>query len=207
MSAFIVIEGLDGAGTTTQVARLVADLEAQQRSVLATREPTAGPIGRIIRQTLVGQADAPTVESLPWMFAADRADHLHRTVEPALARNTVVVSDRYVPSSLAYQSLTLPLEDVLALNARFRVPDLLIMVDVPVDTCLQRIQSRSDHRDIYERKDQLERIHAAYERVLARLAQRGDPIVRVDGTQDMDTVAASIATHIQEAGLWPSSSS
>lgn len=206
MSAFLVIEGLDGAGTTTQVERLCASLQDAGRTVLSTREPTDGPLGRVIRRTLAGDRDAPRVESLPWMFAADRADHLHRTVQPALMRGEYVVSDRYVPSSLAYQSLTLPLEQVFALNAAFRVPDLLLFVHAPVEVCLERIQSRNAAREIYEQESQLQRIHAAYERVLAFLAERGDPIVRIDGTGCVESVAAQIRTHIQERGLWPSSS-
>lgn len=205
MSAFIVIEGLDGAGTTTQLTRLQASLQAAGATTLATREPTTGPIGRIIRQTLGGDSDAPLVSSLPWMFAADRSDHLERTVEPALAAGEYVISDRYVPSSLAYQSLTLPLEDVFALNARFRVPDLLLFVRVPVDVCLQRIGGRDQKREIYEQADALTKISGAYDAVLERLSQRGDPIVEVDGTQSMDAVEQAIRERVQEAGLWPSS--
>ncbi len=204
MSAFIVIEGLDGAGTTTQLTRLQAALQQVGATAMATREPTAGPIGRIIRQTLGREASAPSVNSLPWMFAADRSDHLERTVEPALARGEYVVSDRYVPSSLAYQSLTLPLEDVFALNARFRVPDLLIFVRVPVDVCMQRIGGRDQKREIYEQTDALTAVSNAYDAVLQRLGERGDPIVEVDGTQSMDAVEQAIRAHIQEAGLWPS---
>ncbi|MFT6143507.1 MAG: dTMP kinase [Myxococcota bacterium] len=203
MSAFIVIEGLDGAGTTTQLIRLQSALQQTGAVALATREPTAGPIGRIIRQTLSGDVSAPSVKSLPWMFAADRSDHLERTVEPALARGEYVVSDRYVPSSLAYQSLTLPLEDVFALNARFRVPDLLLFVRAPVDVCMQRIGGRDQKREIYEQTDALTAVSNAYDAVLQRLAQRGDPIVEIDGTQSIDDVQQIIFQHVQEAGLWP----
>ena len=207
MSAFIVIEGLDGAGTTTQVQRLVYALQEDGAAARSTREPTGGPIGRVIRHTLGGHEDAPSVHSLPWMFAADRSDHLTRTVEPALEAGTIVVSDRYVPSSLAYQSLTLPLEDVLALNARFRVPDLLVFVRAPVATCLARIRARSDSREIYEDDEPLNAVSDAYDRVLERLSQRGDRIVEVDGTQSVDDVATAIEDAVREAGLWPSSSS
>lgn len=188
---FLVLEGLDGAGTTTQCERLVASLRAMGREVVQTREPTGGPVGRIIRGVLGGEPDAPTVETLPWLFAADRADHLGRTVSPALARGAVVVSDRYYHSSLAYQSQTLPLADVAALN-RFRSPDLTLFLDVPVGDCLARIQARGGKREIYEHREKLERIASAYEEVLALVEARGERVVRIDGTATPDEVHTAI---------------
>ncbi|MCO4747876.1 MAG: dTMP kinase [Proteobacteria bacterium] len=188
---FLVLEGLDGAGTTTQTERLCAALRDRGGEVLETREPTDGPVGRIIREVLRGDDRAPTVETLPWLFAADRADHLTRKVEPALKRGSYVVSDRYYHSSLAYQSLTLPLEQVAALNA-FRSPHLTFFVDVPVEECLRRITKRGGELEIYERKDKLERIAAAYERVLALVEQRGETVIRIDGTQSPAQVHKAI---------------
>ncbi len=206
MSPFVVIEGLDGAGTTTQVERLVTQLRADGADVFQTREPTGGPIGKVIRRSLSADPEAPPVEALPWMFAADRADHVFRFVEPARARGTWVVSDRYVPSSLAYQSLTLPLEQVFALNAHFPVPDALIYVDVAVDMCLERIGGRDEAREIYERKGQLVAIDAAYHRVLDRLRARGDRVDVVDGAGTVDEVADAIQTIVRRVVAWPSSS-
>ena len=73
---FFVLEGLDGAGTTTQAARLAAHLREHGREVIETHEPTDGPVGRLIRQALRGEEGAVDRQTLPWMFAADRADHL-----------------------------------------------------------------------------------------------------------------------------------
>jgi len=193
--SFIVIEGLDGAGTTTQLARLTDRLTAAGRRVLATHEPTDGPIGRLIRQTLRGEPGAVDPACLPWMFAADRADHLSRRIEPTLRAGGVVLTDRYLHSSLAYQSLDLPLADVFALNRHFRVPDLTIIVDVPVAECLRRIDARGAARELFEEQDRLERIAAAYQAVIALLRDRGDPIVRVDGAQPVDQVQAAIWAH------------
>ncbi len=120
MGRFIVLEGLDGAGTTTQAA-LLAEWLGARGEVVQTREPTAGPIGRLIRSSLRAEPDSPAETSLPWLFAADRAEHLTRVIEPALARGAWVISDRYYHSSLAYQSLVQPLERLLALNP-FRAP-------------------------------------------------------------------------------------
>ena len=152
MSRFIVMEGLDGAGTTTQVVELVRALEAAGQPATRTHEPTDGAVGRLIRATLRDQPDAADRRTLPWMFAADRADHLHRVVEPALADGRWVVSDRYLHSSLAYQSLELPLEQVFALNRAFRVPDLTLFIHVPVQVGLDRIEARGATRELYEHR-------------------------------------------------------
>lgn len=179
--SFYVIEGLDGAGTTTQMAGLAAYLTGKGKTVVTTHEPTDGPVGRLIRSTLRREPGAVDPSCLPWMFAADRADHLHRTVEPALADGAVVIADRYLHSSLAYQSLDLPLEEVFALNQRFRVPDRTVLLDVPVDVCLARIDARGAARELFEEHERLERIAEAYDRVVERLIARGDTIVRVAG--------------------------
>ena len=195
MSRFVVIEGLDGAGTTTQTERLARRLSAGGVAVHATREPTDGPIGRVIRASLRADPDAPAVETLPWLFAADRADHLHREIEPALARGEWVVSDRYYHSSLAYQSLTLPLERVHALNADFRAPDLTLFLAVPVEVCLQRLEGRPT-REIYEERDRLARIAASYDRVMGFLRDRGENIAILDGSASVDAVEAAIAAQV-----------
>jgi dTMP kinase len=192
MSRFIVLEGIDGAGTTTQAARLAQALEARGETVVRTREPTDGPVGRLIRATLQGAEGALARSVLPWLFAADRADHLARVVEPALADGRWVVSDRYLHSSLAYQSLELPLDDVFALNRTFRPPDLTVFLDVPVEVGLARVADRGDAREIYEQHEALTRIARVYDRVLVELAARGDAIVRIPGTAPVDRVAERV---------------
>lgn len=198
MSRFIVIEGLDGAGTTTQVAALAQHLRSHGHVVHETHEPTDGPVGRLIRASLRGAEGSVVEQALPWMFAADRADHLSRTVDPALHAGTWVVSDRYLHSSLAYQSLVLPLDDVYDLNRTFRVPDLTVFVDVDVEVCLARIEARGGVREIFERRDRLVAIRDAYEQVLDKLYGRGDPIVRVDGDAEIATVTARIVAAVSE---------
>jgi dTMP kinase len=149
----------------------------------------------VIRQSLRAENGAPALPVLPWLFAADRADHLHREVEPALARGAWVISDRYYHSSLAYQSLTLPIERVHALNADFRVPDLTVYLDVPVQVCLARISDRPE-KEIFEEQSRLEAIAASYRRVNAFLRARGERIVDVDGTQRPEAVLAAIVAEI-----------
>jgi len=196
---FIVIEGLDGAGTTTQTALLAERLRASGRTVHTTREPTGGLIGQVLRRSLRGEPDAPPPSVLPWLFAADRADHLVREIEPALSRGEVVISDRYIPSSLAYQSLTLPLEEVFALNASFRVPDLTLFLEVPVDTCLLRIASRPS-QEIFEERRQLEKIAKSYLQVCHFLRSRGERVVRIDGTASPSEVLEELVVEAERLG-------
>ncbi|MEO8214263.1 MAG: dTMP kinase, partial [Myxococcales bacterium] len=111
---FVVLEGIDGSGTTTQLDRLVEHLRERGRQAVATREPSTGPIGRLLREILLGQHVVPMPaggaspvdgRAMALLFAADRRDHLGREVEPALTNGADVVSDRYILSSLAYQAV------------------------------------------------------------------------------------------------------
>ncbi len=154
---FIVLEGIDGSGTTTQSELLVSALRQDGIKASRTREPSDGPVGLLIRQVLTGKIVLPrganeSVEmdsrsgwsTMALLFAADRMDHVGREIEPALARGEWVISDRYVGSSLAYQSLTAPGEVVEALGwianlNRFAAkPDLTVVLDVPADAAEAR---------------------------------------------------------------------
>lgn len=199
---FIVLEGLDGAGTTTQCQRLSDVLSHQGVTTVRTNEPTDGPIGRIIRKSLRREPGAPALTALPWMFAADRSDHLSRLVEPSLTKGSWVISDRYFHSSLAYQSLTLPLEQVWTLNQHFRTPDQTIFIRISVDTALERIAARGAERDVFEDRERLTQIAAAYDRVLDFLRELGHPIAEVDGSLPIADVTAAIREHLP----WPNSS-
>ncbi len=199
MGRFIVIEGLDGAGTTTQAQRL-ADHLREGSEVVQTHEPTDGPVGRVIRATLQRAAGAPLAASLPWLFAADRSDHLARTVVPALQRGAWVISDRYYHSSLAYQSLDHPLAWVHTLNQHFRVPDLTLFLGLDVEVCLARISARGEAREIFEERQALERISARYDAVLELLGGLGEPIVRLDADRSIDALALAIREQVEALG-------
>ncbi|MGC6491345.1 MAG: dTMP kinase [Myxococcota bacterium] len=192
MGRFIVLEGLDGAGTTTQRGRVTEWLRSRGKTVVETFEPTDGFIGREIRRVLRREEGAVHRSTLPWMFAADRADHLSRLVDPALQRGEWVISDRYLHSSLAYQSLDRALEEVWELNHRFRAPDLTLFVAVSVDTCLERMARRGGTAELFEQREALQRVAASYERVMARLQERGDTIVRIDGDAPIESVTTAI---------------
>ncbi|HJN76155.1 MAG TPA: dTMP kinase [Myxococcota bacterium] len=179
---FVAIEGLDGSGGTTQVRLLCSALGAHE-----TCEPSTGPIGQLIRAAL---ADAEMLGEgvLPYLFAADRRDHLEREIEPLLAAGKSVVTDRYVASSLAYQSLAAPLEHVWQLNSAFRAPDVTVFLELSVEGCLARIDARGGVRDRFESLEKLTAIRDSYERALALLVAGGQRVVRVDAGQSVEDV-------------------
>jgi dTMP kinase len=145
---FIVLEGIDGSGTTTQTSRLAAALRARGRVVLETREPSDGPVGRVLRELLRGgESDH---RALALLFAADRIDHLAREVEPALARGDLVLCDRYLGSSLVYQGEFCDLGWVRTLNRHARSADLTLVLDLPPEEAERRRVARGSPRELFE---------------------------------------------------------
>lgn len=194
---FIVIEGLDGAGTTTQAFLLEKRLDAAGFPVFATREPTDGPIGRLIRQALRKEFTLPS-KALAMLYAADRADHLYGVdgVLKHLDNGELVVSDRYFYSSVAYQGLTLPADDIRALNDDFPHPELLVFVDTPVDECMRRIANRGEAAELFEKEDVLRRTRAGYIAEIRRLPE-GVRLLIVDGTMTPEEIADEIWTTVR----------
>lgn len=199
---FIVIEGIDGSGTTLQT-RAVADwLTARGHRVLETREPSTGAIGALARQRLRVDADAAPV-TLALLFAADRLDHITREVEPALVAGTIVVSDRYLMSSLAYQALDCELAWVRQINRHAPQPDLTLVLDVPADVAFARAQRRTaSGGSAPERFDALalqRRLEGHY-RGLHHDPGLG-PMVVVDGDRPPEVVTDALAQALRNAGL------
>lgn len=188
-----MLEGIDGAGTTTQTERLVAHLRARGRRAEATREPTGGPIGRVLRELLLGQHRLPGGagvggSTMALLFAADRLDHLAREVEPLLAAGSDVVSDRYLLSSLAYQAEETDRAWVASLARGVRRPELTILVDLPIAVAAERRQRAGRPVERYDADSYLARVAENY-RELAR--EHG--AVVIDGTGTPDEVGQAIA--------------
>ncbi|MCK6503019.1 dTMP kinase [Myxococcota bacterium] len=195
---FIAVEGLDGSGGTTQVKLLADWLRAQGRPVHVTAEPSTGPVGRFIRQALADPQARVGDAVLPYLFAADRRDHLDREVLPALERGEHVVSDRYKHSSLAYQSLCMGLSQVAELNSRFRAPDLTLLLDLDPETCLQRILARGEPRDRFEALDRLRAVHDSYEAVVVLTRSQGERVCRVDAQGSVEQVHARVVAAVKD---------
>ncbi len=207
---FIAIEGIDGSGTTSQTRLLGEWLRRRGFSVLETREPTPGPVGALARKHL-GITDVPLdPASLALLFAADRIDHIRREIGPAVAAGVVVLSDRYLLSSLAYQALDCDEAWVREINRYAPVPDLTLLLDVPAEIAAARVAQRAQQvGTVTERFDAValqQRIAANYR----RLAEQSDLglVVVIDGNREVGTVTAAlcaaVATHLEQAGVAPS---
>jgi len=191
---FVVLEGIDGAGTTTQARLLQERLAAELGRCLLTREPSDGPIGMLIRQVLRGRlggypgSDGDAAfdrASLALLFAADRLDHLAAEIAPALAQGSPVVCDRYVLSSLAYQSLDLDPAWVAEINARARQPDLTLLLDVPPGDALARVHATRAATELFEEREILEQVTRNYQRFAEQDRER---TTRLDGRGPVDQV-------------------
>lgn len=197
---FIVIEGLDGSGGTTQARMLAEWMRSLRRcEVIQTAEPSDGPVGRFIRQALRAEVrdDRLGDAVFPYLFAADRRDHLDRLIIPALQQSAAVVTDRYYHSSLAYQSLAVGFAVVAELNAGFLAPDLTVLLDLAPEECLKRIAARGGVRDRFEVIDRLRRVYDAYETVLMHCRARGERVVRVDAAGTVEEVHRRVRAEVE----------
>jgi dTMP kinase len=192
----IVLEGLDGAGTTTQVKRLVEHVRAGGGKAHATREPSDGPIGKLIREMLTGghaiEGQQIAQSTFGLLFAADRLDHLQREVEPQLAAGALVVSDRWYHSSLAYQGTGAERDWIGMLNARARRPDLTIFLEVRPEVAAQRRVAAGRVQELFEDLRMQEEVAAGYKATIAELSAQGERIVAIDGEASPDQVFAAI---------------
>lgn len=206
---FVVVEGIDGSGSTTVVRRLGEVLAAEGRDARVTAEPSAGPVGLLIRQILAQQvsvADASGVSGTSWqtmslLFAADRMDHVGAFVQPALRDGALVLSDRYDLSSLAYQSATSSAPDVVPwirqLNRHALRPDLTLVLDVSPDEAERRRLLRGGRPELYERRELQRRLAAIYRE--AEQLVPGDRVVHIDADRDPDSVFAEALAAVRGA--------
>ncbi|AFZ73827.1 dTMP kinase [Natronobacterium gregoryi] len=194
----VTLEGLDGSGKTT----VWGALQDRYPGAVFTREPTSDSwYGDAVYRSIEDD-DADSLAEL-FLYTADHADHLTRTVEPALERGDLVISDRYADSRFAYQGATLaaydrlevpdPLEYVVAVHEPFTIePDLTIYLDVDPETAADRAGTTNK----FERRAYLERVHENYERLLER---HPDRFVRIDASQEPEDVLEEVGEVLSEA--------
>lgn len=190
---FIVLEGPDGCGTTFHSAALAARLEKDGYDVLHTAEPTAGPIGKEIRHYIDRHIPMPSA-SLQLLFSADRALHYMETLAPALASGKIVISDRYIPSTLAYgEAAGVDPMWLHELNKNFIQPNGTLYLLPPLSVCLQRLSTRGK-RDALESVSFQERVYAVYQRLLAT-----DPYGQgIDSSGSKDDVMQLVFAAVQK---------
>ena len=207
---FIVLEGIDGAGTTTQLKMLKARPEA--KNFLFTTEPTSYDTGKFLRQVLSGNVEV-TPQTAAFLFAADRCEHVYGKLITEGDRNLVtgieaacrdyraVVSDRYFFSSLAYQSVGCGMTLPSLLNSTFPLPGLLFYFDIDPEVSLERV-SRRGAKEIYEKQDFLIKTRSAYEEILKRYdgtqEGHGMKIVRLDATKSPAEISKIIWKNISK---------
>jgi dTMP kinase len=195
---FLVLEGLDGAGTTTQSHRLAGWMREQGRRVHVTAEPSAGPIGALVRQVLTRRVKGAGEEgfdagALALLFAADRLDHVAGEIGPRLADGWDVVSDRFTLSSLAYQTLTCgDAPWVEAINARALAPDATLFLAVGARTALRRRFAASATREIFEVPAFQSRVARAYQDGIRRLRACGQRVEVIEGEQPIEDVTVAL---------------
>ena len=203
MSAkFIVIEGLDGSGKTTQLRLLAQKLRAMGRTVAETAEPTASATGGLIRDALSGFTPRTGTE-IAALFMADRVAHNVNPVngiEKMLSEGRDVISDRYYYSSLAYQGSVSDPEWVFHINVdcpQIRKPDLCVFLDLDDSDCCERMEQGRSFREIYENRDALNIIRQRYFDIFRRLEGR-DNIAIVNAARPLDVVAADVFAAVEK---------
>lgn len=193
---FIVIEGIDGAGTTTQMHLLVDTLRTKGYSCVATAEPTRQPIGVLLRSVLSGEYEvAPS--TVAYLFAADRNDHIFGSngIAETTHGGTVVISDRYALSSLAYQGVTCGPELPWQLNSQFPAPGLTLLFKIDPSIALQRIDNR-EKKEIYETLEFQKRVEEMYFSMADRLRNLGWNIIAINATKSISEVQEAIESQV-----------
>ncbi len=200
LGRFIVLEGLDGAGTTTQAQLLCERLRREGRRAHVTAEPSSGPVGALIRQILKGRigggrgGKGPFVGwGLALLFAADRQDHVHTEIAPKLLDGIDVVCDRFTMSSLAYQGAQLgDVRWIQEINREAAGTDVVIFLRVRPEVALRRRHAASVDRDIFEVDAFQRKVARSYEESIRRLRRAGETVVELDGEAPVEDVADAV---------------
>ncbi|WP_457741403.1 dTMP kinase [Thermococcus sp.] len=201
MGTFIVLEGIDGAGKSTQAKLLKIWFEEKGYEVVLTKEPTDTAFGKLIRRLVLtggreGIIDGAKIshEAEALLFAADRAEHVDKLIKPSLEAGKIVISDRYFYSSLAYQwARGLDLEWLIDLN-RFAIrPDLVVLLDLPVKESMKRLKSRS----IKSEFDKIYELQRKVRENYLKLVERFPEIKIVNALEDVDSVHKQIVALVE----------
>ncbi len=188
---FICIEGLDKCGKTTHSTLLVESLQKGGYDAVYTSEPSNGEIGRFIRKYVLNRKRRIYVAVEALLFAADRAEHTEMFIKPNLERGRIVVSDRYVFSSLAYQGAAgMDLEWIREINRAAIDPDLAIYIDVPIDVIIRRFRGRGS---VMERREIQEKVR----RIYMRLVRQGE-LIMVNGNRPIVETSREIRRIVSE---------
>ena len=185
---FICIEGLDGSGKTTQ-AQMLTERLSKSHNVIYTAEPSHCKIGTFIRGSCLYEEKRLPTEAEALLFAADRIEHMQNEVAPALAEGKLVICDRYIYSSLAYQgSAGLSLAWIKTINARALQPDFCIYIDVSPERVLERLRRKKSVMETLEIQQKVREIYLKF-------VEEGE-LIRVDGDKPKEEVAAALYSKV-----------
>lgn len=185
---FIVFEGTDGSGKSTQIKLLAKYLEGKGVSCYVTCEPTDSPFGALLRSCLNGRVETDEY-TIAAMFAADRLDHIYNQVNGMLSKleeGTTVLCDRFYLSSFAYNGGMVDTDWVISLNAAARKalrPDMTIFIDTPIEEAMRRVNRRSE-TDRYETLERQIKIREKYFELFARFEDENVHIVKSESDRD-----------------------
>lgn len=197
----IVLEGLDGSGKTTQLAKLAASLRSSGIPIFETCEPSDGPVGRLVREILAGRVETDQ-KTIALLFAADRTDHLLRRdgggLKEKIAAGVTVLCDRYYFSSYAYHGVHLPMEWVIATNrlaADLLRPDLTVFLDLAPEACLARLRGDRRELELYENLESMRKVRAQFFAAFDRLKDE-ERVVVVPAQESAELVAEEVWTRV-----------
>ncbi len=186
---FICIEGLDGSGKTTQAKRLVRALRRKGFDVAYTTEPTAGKVGKLIRRFVLDREKRIPTALEALLFAADRVDHVESEVKPLLKQGKIVICDRYVYSTLAYQGAAgLDLGWIDTINQYALKPNVTLFIDVPVNVVVKRFKKK---KTVMENRTNMEKVREIYLKLVKQ--QR---LTFIDGDKPVAEVSKDISEKI-----------
>ncbi|OGG42821.1 dTMP kinase [Candidatus Jorgensenbacteria bacterium RIFCSPLOWO2_12_FULL_42_11] len=189
---FIVFEGLDGSGQSTQVKLLAEFLKRKKHQVLTTKEPTLdSTAGKLIRKVLDKKKKIPP-QKLQELYARDRQEHLKKVIIPALKKGKTVISDRYFFSSFAYGGLDVPFSYLLKINDKFLLPDLVFFINTKPETCILRIDKRGKKNTFFECKDKLEKVYWKYKKILKKFKN----VVVINGEISISRIHQEIKKYV-----------
>ena len=196
---FVDVEGLDGAGCATQVRRIGQALMEEKVKVYLTKEPTRGPIGKLVRAALEGEFNSLPPASVQLLFAADRGRHLNGEIIPRLEKGELVITDRYLWSSVAFGSIDLSKQWLINLNQEFILPDVSVLIDVSPEECLKRIKKEKISLELFNRRSELEN---AWETFSFLANKYPFYLYVVDGEREPDEITKDIVKLIKRRGKY-----
>ena len=182
---FIVFEGLDGSGLSTQAKLLYKHL-SKKNLVLLTKEPSNSTVGKLIRTEL--KKSHVNHRWLQLLYVTDRKEHVSKVILPALNHEKIVICDRYVLSSLAFGSIKTKLDYLKKLNSSFPKPDITLLLKVPAKICVKRIKKTRGSFELFEHEKTLKNVWYTYQ----ELAKKDKTIVIIDGARSKKEVFKTV---------------